>query len=85
MGRDCGSDLISGPETPSAVGRPKMKISKYIKAQVNLSEEQKQTHRQREQTPSRGRRGGSGMDREFGGGRYKLLHEVLLYSTGNSI
>ena len=34
---------------------------------------------------------GSGMDREFGVSRYKLLHlewisnEVLLYSTGNAI
>ena len=40
---------------------------------------------------SREEEGGSGMDREFGVGRCKLLHlgwmgdEVLLYSTGNYV
>ena len=40
---------------------------------------------------SKGEKEGSGMDREFGVGKYKLLHlewmsnEVLLYSTGNYI
>ena len=40
---------------------------------------------------AKGKVGGSGMDREFGVGRCKLLHlewlstEVLLYSTGNYI
>jgi len=61
-------------------------------AQVNLSTKQKQTHRHRKQTcDCQGRRGGSGMDGEFGVGSCKLLHlewisnEVLLYSTGNYI
>ena len=40
---------------------------------------------------AKGEEGGSGMDGEFGVGRYKLLHlqwisnEVLLYCTGNYI
>ena len=40
---------------------------------------------------AKGEEGGSGMDREFGVGRCKLLHlewisnEVLMYSTGNYI
>ena len=40
---------------------------------------------------AKGETGGSGMDWEFGGSRYKLLYlewissEVLLYSTGNYI
>ena len=42
---------------------------------MNLSTEQKQTHRQGEQTCScQGRGEGSGMDWEFGVSRYKLLH-----------
>ena len=56
----------------------------------HLIEKQKQTHRHREQTCGcRGGEGGSGMDREFGVSRCKLLHlewidnKVLLYSTGN--
>ena len=50
---------------------------------MNLSTEQKQTHRHREQT--------CGCQGEFGDSRCKLLHlewvsnEVLLYSTGNYI
>ena len=53
-------------------------------------ENQKQTHRHREQIViAQGKGGRSVMDGEFGVGRYKLLHlkwisiEVLLYSTGN--
>ena len=49
-------------------------------------------NRHREETSGcQGGRGGSGMDKEFGVGRCKLLHlqwisnEVLLYSTGNYI
>ena len=59
-------------------------------AQRNLSTEQKQTHRHREQTCSC-QGGGSGMDWEVGGSRCKQLHlewisnEVLLYSPGNYI
>ena len=59
-------------------------------AQMNLSPEQKWTHRHRGQTcVAKGERGGSGMDEEFGANRCKLLHlewisnEVLVYSTGN--
>ena len=59
---------------------------------MNLSIQQKQTHRHKEQTCGCQRKGGgSGMDGEFGVGRCKLLHlewignEVLLYSTGNYI
>ena len=59
-------------------------------AQMNLSVEQKQTHRHGEQTcGSQGGGGRSGMDWQFGVGRCKLLHvewisnEVLPYSTGN--
>ena len=54
--------------------------------------EQKQTHKQREQTCGcQGGVGRSGMDWEFGVSRYKLSHlewisnEVLLQSTGNYI
>ena len=59
---------------------------------MNLFTEQKQTHRQGEQTC--GCQGGgreSGVDWEFGVNKCKLLHlewisnEVLLYSTGNYI
>ena len=57
---------------------------------MNLSIEQKQTHRPGEQTYGcQGERGGSGMDREFGVSRCKLLHlewisnEVQLNSMGN--
>ena len=59
---------------------------------MNLFTKQKQTHRCREQTcgcQGNGRR--SGMDREFGISRCKLLHlecvsdEVLLNSPGNYI
>ena len=60
--------------------------------QMNLSTEQKETHRHGEQTCGcQGGGGGSRMDSEFGVGRCKLLHlkwisnEVLLYSTGNYI
>ena len=60
--------------------------------QMNLSTEQKQTPRHREQTCGcQGGRGGSGMDGEFGVSRCKVLHlewisnEVLLCSTGNYI
>ena len=55
---------------------------------MNLSNN-KQTQKHREQTC--GCSWGSGMDREFEVGNYKLLHlewisnEVLLYSTGDSI
>ena len=62
-------------------------------AQMNLSTEQKQTHRHREQTG--GCQGGGGREWdgwEFGVNRCKLIrlewissNEVLLYSTGNSI
>ena len=57
---------------------------------MNLSTEQKQTHRHGEQTCGC-QGGGSGMDWSFGVSRCKLLHlewirnEVLLYSTGNYI
>ena len=50
---------------------------------MKLSLKQKQTHRHR------GRKGGGGMDWEFGVSRFKLLHiewinnKVLLYSTEN--
>ena len=61
-------------------------------AQMNLSMEQKQTHRHGEQTCGcQGGGGGSGMEWEFGVNRSKLLHlewtsnEVLLYSTVNYI
>ena len=59
-------------------------------AQMNLSTKQKQTHIHGEQTCGC-QGGGSGMDREFGLGRCKLLHlkwisnEVLLYKLGNYI
>ena len=60
--------------------------------QMNLSTEQKETHRHGEQTCGcQGGGGGSRMDSEFGVGRCKLLHlkwisnEVLLYSTGDYI
>ena len=59
---------------------------------MNLSIEQKWTHRHGEQTLGcRGGEGGNGMDGEFCFCRCKLLHlewtsnEVLLYSTGNYI
>ena len=59
---------------------------------MNLSIEQKQTHRHGEQICGcEGGRGESGMDSEFRVGRCKLFHlewisnEVLLYSTGNYI
>ena len=59
-------------------------------AQMNLSTKQKQTHGHREQMCGcQGGGGGSGINREFGVGRCKLLHlewignEVLLYSTRN--
>ena len=58
-------------------------------AQMNLSTEQKETHRHREQTGGcQGGGGGNGMD---GVSRRKLFHlewisnEVPLYSKGNSI
>ena len=57
---------------------------------MNLSTEQKQTHRHGEQTCGCQRRG-SGMDGEFGISKCKLLHiewisnEVLQCSTGNCI
>ena len=57
---------------------------------MNLSAEQKQTHRHGQQTCGcQGGRGG--MDWEFGVNRCKLLHlewqdnEVLMYSTGNYV
>ena len=59
-------------------------------AQMNISTEQKQTHRHGEQICGC-QAGGSGMDWEFGVSRCKLLHlewtsnEVLLYDTGNYI
>ena len=58
--------------------------------QMNLSTEQKLTHRQGEQTCGC-RGGGSGMDWEFGVNRCKLLplewisHGILLYSSGNHV
>ena len=59
---------------------------------MNLSTEKKQIHRHGEQTCGcQGEGGGSGVDREFGVSRCKLLHlewisnEILLYSTGNYI
>ena len=57
---------------------------------MNLSKEQKQSHRHGEETcgcQAVGRGGRSGMDWEFGVNRHKLLHlewisnEILLYST----
>ena len=57
---------------------------------MNPYTKQKQTHRTDLWLP-RGLEGGSGMDREFGVGRCKLLNlewirnVVLLYSTGNYI
>ena len=52
----------------------------------------KENHRLGEQTCGcQGGEGGSGMDREFGGNRYKLLslecisNEILLCSTGNYV
>ena len=57
---------------------------------MNLSTEKKQTYEHGEQTCGcQGGGGGSGMDREFGVNRCKLLHlewisnEILLYSTVN--
>ena len=59
---------------------------------MNLSTEKKQTHGLGEQTcVCQGGGGGSGMDREFGVSRCKLLHlewisnEILLFSIGNYI
>ena len=59
-------------------------------SQMNLSTEQKQTHRYREQTCGcQGGGGGGGMDWKFGVSRCKLLewinNEVLLHSTRNYI
>ena len=64
-------------------------------AQTNLSTEQKQPHRHKQTYGCQGgggvEGGGSGMDREFGVSKCKLLHlerisnEVLLCSTGNYI
>ena len=61
-------------------------------AQMNLARTQQQIHRHGEQICGcQWGREGSGMDREFGVGRCKLLHlewisnEVLLYHTGNYI
>ena len=57
---------------------------------MNLSIEQKQSHRQGGQTCGC-QAGGSEIDWEFGVNRYKLLHlermsnEILLYSTRNYI
>ena len=68
--------------------RPKKKKRKEKEKKKWPSTKQKQTHRQRE---SGGRGLGSGMDREFGVSRCKLLHlewtssEVLLHSAGNHI
>ena len=59
-------------------------------AQMNLSREQKQTHRHREHTCGC-QGGGSGVHWEFEVNRCKLLHlecisnEVLLYGIGNYI
>ena len=59
---------------------------------MNLSTKHKQTHGHGEQAWGfRREMGGSGMDREFGVYRCKLLHlewrdnKVLLYSTGNCV
>ena len=59
---------------------------------MNLSTEQKQTHRRGEETCGyQGGGGGSGMDLDLGVSRCKLLllewisNEVLLYTTGNYI
>ena len=59
-------------------------------AQISLSIEQKQTHGHREQICGcQGEGGRSGMDREFGVSRCKLLYlewisnQALLYNTGN--
>ena len=61
---------------------------------MNIFAEQKRTHRHGEQTCSCqgvGKKGGSGMDWEFGVNRCKLLHlewidnEVLRYSTGSNV
>ena len=61
-------------------------------AQMNLSTEKKQTHGHGEQICGcQGRRGGSGMDWEFGVSRCKLLHlewistEILLNTAGDYI
>ena len=61
-------------------------------AQMNLSKEQKQTHRHGEQTyVVKEEEGGRGMDREFGVVRGNLFHlgwisnGVLLSSTGSYI
>ena len=61
-------------------------------AQINISAERKQTHRNREQTCGcQWGGGGSEMDEEFGVSRFKLLYlewisnEDPLYSTGNYI
>ena len=59
---------------------------------MNLSTEQKQTHRHGKQTgSSQGGEGGSGIEGEFGISRCKVLHlewitnKVLLYSTGKYV
>ena len=59
---------------------------------MNISMEQKQTHRHAEQTCGcQGGGGGNGMDGEFGVSRCKLLHlewisnETLLYCISNYI
>ena len=61
---------------------------------MNLPIENRQTHGHGEQTcgcQNGERRGGSGMDWEFGVSRCKFLHlvwisnEILLYSTGNYV
>ena len=58
-------------------------------AEMNLSAEQKQTHKHRKQTCCQGGGGGGRMDWEFGLSKCKLLHlewishGVLLYSTAN--
>ena len=61
-------------------------------AQMNLSTEQKQTHRHEEQIfGCQGEEGGSRMDWEFEVNRCKLLHlegisnEVLMFCIGNYI
>ena len=58
--------------------------------QVNLSTEQKQTHRQNRFVVAKGEEGEGWMDWEFGISRSKLLHsewinKVLLNSKGNNI
>ena len=73
----------------------KLEVTFLLKQMHHLkavaSDRQKQTHRHREQTGCRGGGGRSGMDRELGVSRCKLLHlegisnEVPLYSTGNYI